>query len=43
MDHFFNQSDRMSEMFFQFVSDAVEPLNQRFVEVTNATAKKFKK
>jgi len=28
MDHFFNQSVKVSEMFFQFVSEATEPLNE---------------
>jgi hypothetical protein len=30
MDHFFNQTDKVSEMFFQFVADAAEPFTQRF-------------
>ena len=39
MDHFFNQSVRMSEMMFQFMSDASEPLNESAARATNRMAK----
>lgn len=42
MDHFFNQTDRLSEMFFQFAADAAEPFNQRFSTATPAKSKKAK-
>jgi len=28
LDHFFNQTSRMSDMMFQYIADATEPLNQ---------------
>lgn len=42
MDHFFNQSDRLSEMFFQFCADAIEPFGQHLVATPIKSAIKSK-
>lgn len=38
LNHFFNQSSRFSDMFFQYMTDASEPFNQR----TATSSKKYK-
>ncbi len=39
LDSFFNQSMRMSEMFFQYASEAAEPINERVAEATERFSK----
>lgn len=39
MDGFFNESARLSEIFFRYASEAAEPLNERMVEATERFTK----
>ena len=41
MDTFFNESLRFSELFFQYTTEAVEPLNERVSEAANRLTKTF--
>lgn len=41
MDHYFNQSGRISDMFFQFLTEATEPLNQKVASTSEMMGKRF--
>lgn len=41
MDQFFNESTKLSGMLFEYSSEAMEPLNERFAEATEKLTKSF--
>lgn len=41
MDQFFNESSKLSNMVFEYSSEALEPLNERFSEATEKFTKSF--
>jgi hypothetical protein len=42
MDQFFNQTGRFSDMFFQFMSEATEPMTQQIATASQTMNKGFK-
>jgi hypothetical protein len=41
IDHFFNQSVKLSGMVFEYTNEALEPLNERVVDASDQLSKVF--